>query len=164
MKLVLLVAMALVIQVTLGWSGVPEWLSALLLPMVFVVGPPLLLEERRWPHFAIALGLAWDLVLEPVVGPGAIAWSAAAVAISFVVPLVADRSPRAWAVFGALGTGLMVTVRHMALIPLGLASGLTLRYFFLSVLLTSLWCGVAGWIIALDLPSRWLGYRARKLR
>jgi hypothetical protein len=164
MKTALLIGLALVFQVGLGWPSSPTWMSSLILPMVFVVGPPLLVKERRWPHFAIALGLAWDLVLEPVVGPGAIAWSAAAVVVSIVVPLVADRSPRAWLVFGALGTVLLIVVRHLATMPLGLPSDLTLRYLTTSTLLTSLWCGLVGWIIALDLPTRWTAYRARKLR
>ena len=164
MKTVLLVVLTLIVQVTLGWPSSLVWLSAILLPMVFVVGPPLLFEERRWPHYAIALGLAWDLVLEPVVGPGAIAWSAAAVAVSTVVPLVADRSLRAWVAFGGLGTAVMIVARHLALIPLGLETDLTLRYFLTCVVLTSLWCGLVGWIIALDLPTRWNVHRARKLR
>lgn len=164
MKMVLLIGLTLVVQVGFGWPSSPSWMSNLFLPMVFVVGPPLLFKERRWPHFAIALGLAWDLVLEPVVGPGAIAWSAAAVVVSIVVPLVADRSPRAWVVFGALGTVLLIVVRHLAMMPLGLPSDLTLRYLMTSTLLTSLWCGLVGWIISLDLPSRWIAHRARKLR
>jgi len=164
MKTIFLVALTLIVQVALGWPESPGWLSAILLPMVFVVGPPLLLEERRWPHFALALGLAWDLVLEPVVGPGAIAWSAGAVAVSAVVPLVADRSPRAWLAFGALGAAIMIVVRNLALVPLGLAADLTWGYLLLSVLLTSLWCGLVGWVIALDLPARWRSHRARTLR
>jgi len=163
-KAAILLAITLVAQVALGLPESPAWLAAILLPMVFVVGPPLLMAERRWPHFALLLGLAWDLVLEPVVGPGAIAWSASAVAVGFVVPLVADRSPRAWVAFGALGTGLMIVVRHLALMPLGLAAELTGSYVLLSVVLTSLWCGLVGWIIALDLPTRWITHRARKLR
>ncbi len=164
MRTVLLVAVCLIAQIALGWPESPVWLSAILLPMVFVVGPPLLFEERRWPHFALALGLAWDLVLEPVIGPGAIAWSAAAVAVSIVVPLVADRSPRAWVAFGALGAAIMIVVRHLALMPLGLATDLTGRYLLSSVALTSLWCGLIGSIIALDLPARWRSHRSRKLR
>lgn len=164
MRTAALVVVSLIAQVALGWPVAPVWLSAVLLPMVFVVGPPLLLEERRWPHFALALGLAWDLVLEPVVGPGAIAWSAAAVAVGFVVPLVADRSPRAWLAFGALGAGMMIVVRHLALWPLGLSTGWTWRYFLISVALTSLWCGLVGSVIALDLPTRWRSHRLRKLR
>ncbi len=164
MKVALLVTLTLVAQVALGLPGSPTWMTAILLPMVFVVGAPLMMAERRWPHFALLLGLAWDLVLEPVVGPGAIAWSASAVALGFVVPLVADRSPRAWVAFGALGAGLMIVVRHLALIPLGLATELTGRYLLLSIVLTSLWCGLVGWIIALDLPTRWITHRARRLR
>lgn len=164
MKTALLVALTLVVQVALGWPSSPTWQTSILLPMVFVVGAPLMMAERRWPHFALLLGLAWDLVLEPVIGPGAIAWSASAVALGFVVPLVADRSPRAWLAFGALGAGLMIIIRHLALLPLGLATELTGRYFLLSVVLTSLWCGLVGWIIALDLPTRWISHRAKRLR
>jgi len=164
MKTTLLVVLSLIAQVALGWPEAPVWLAAVLLPMVFVVGPPLLAEERRWPHFALALGLAWDLVLEPVVGPGAIAWSAAAVTVSLVVPLVADRSPRAWLAFGALGTAMMIVVRHLALWPLGLSTAWTWRYLLTSVVATSLWCGLVGSVIALDLPTRWRSHRLRKLR
>ena len=164
MKTALFVALTFVAQLAFGLPGLPAWLTAILLPMVFIVGPPLLVEERRWPHFALLLGLVWDLVLEPVVGPGAIAWSASAVIVSAVVPLVADRSLRAWLAFGALGASLMIVVRHLALMPLGLSTQLTWHYLLLSVVLTSLWCGLVGWIIALDLPSRWVTYRARKLR
>jgi hypothetical protein len=164
MRTAILLTLTLVAQVALGWPESPTWLTAILLPMVFVVGAPLLKADRRWPHFALLLGLVWDLVLEPVIGPGAIAWSAAAVVLSFVVPLVADRSPRAWLAFGALGSFLMIIVRHLALMPLGLATDLTGHYLLLSVVLTSLWCGLVGWIIALDLPTKWITHRARKLR
>lgn len=164
MNTAFLLVVIFVAQVVLGWPVSPGWLSTILLPMVFVVGPPLLMQERRWPHFALLLGLVWDLLFEPVIGPGAIAWSAAAVAVSAVAPLVADRSPRAWWAFGALGAGLMIVVRHIALIPLGVSTDLTWRYLLFSIGLTSLWCGVVGWVIALDLPSRWRARRARKLR
>ncbi len=164
MNTTFLLVVIFVAQVVLGWPVSPGWLSTILLPMVFVVGPPLLMEERRWPRFALLLGLVWDLLFEPVIGPGAIAWSAAAVAVSAVAPLVADRSPRAWSAFGALGAGLMILVRHIALIPLGMSTDLTWRYLLFSIGLTSLWCGVVGWVIALDLPSRWRARRARKLR
>ena len=164
MKTAALVVVAMVVQVALGWPPAPGWLSAILLPMVFIVAPPMLIAERRWPHGAIVLGLLWDLVFEPVIGPGAIAWSAAAVALSALAPLVADRSPRAWFAFGAIGAALMIVVRHLALLPLGLASDLTTRSLLTSVFLTSIWCGLVGWIIALDLPSRWRAHRARKLR
>jgi hypothetical protein len=164
MKTVVLVVVTLVTQVALGWPGAPGWLATVFLPMVFIVAPPLLIEERRWPHRALLLGLAWDLTLEPVIGPGTIAWSASAVIISMVVPLVADRSPRAWWAFGAVGTILVIVIRHLALMPLGLASPLTLRYFITSLVLTASWCALVGWIIALDLPARWRRHRARTLR
>jgi hypothetical protein len=164
MKIVLLMVATLIVQVAFGWPGAPAWLSMVLLPMAFIVAPPMLLAESRWPHFALLLGLLWDLLLEPVVGPGAIAWSAAAVVLFILVPLVADRSPRAWLAFGALGTVVLVSVRNLALIPLGLATDLTIRSLLLSALLTSVWCGLVGWIIAMDLPARWRSHRARKLR
>lgn len=164
MKTTLLAGVTLLVQATLGWPVFPGWMATILLPMVFIIGPPLLVEERRWPHFALVLGLAWDLLLEPVVGPGAIAWSAAAVAVTTVTPLVADRSSRAWLAFGALGATLVIVVQHVALLPLGLSTRLTLSSLATSVALTSLWCGLVGWLIALDLPQRWLRHRARKLR
>jgi len=164
MKVVFLAAATLAAQVALGLPSSPPWMAAVLLPVVFITAPPLLQSERRWPHFALLLGLAWDLMLEPVVGPGAIAWSAAAVVISLVVPLVADRSPRAWLAFGALGAALVIVVREVALLPLGMTGGLSWRSAAVSVSLTAGWCCLIGWIIALDLPSRWLRYRSRKLR
>jgi len=164
MIVALLAVATLALQVAMGLPSAPTFLAAVLLPMVFIIGPPLLVADSRWPHFALALGLAWDLMLEPVVGPGAIAWSAAAVAIGAVVPLVADRSPRAWLAFGALGATIVILIRALALVPLGLTTGLTSRSVLTSVVLTAAWCGLVGWIIALDLPSRWHSYRARKLR
>jgi hypothetical protein len=164
MIMAVLAVATLTLQVAMGLPSAPAFLAAILLPMVFIIAPPLLLADRRWPHFALALGLAWDLMLEPVVGPGTIAWSAAAVAVGAVVPLVADRSPKAWVVFGAFGTAMVILVRALALMPLGLATGLTSRSVLTSVVLTAVWCGLVGWIIALDLPSRWRAYRARKLR
>jgi hypothetical protein len=161
---VVLVALALAAQVMLGWPTWPDWMPLILLPMVFVVGPPLLVEERRWPHSALAIGLAWDLILEPVVGPGAIAWSAAAVLVSTVVPLVADRSAKAWFAFGALGTVVMLAVWQLALLPLGVASPLSWRYVVLTVCSSAAWCALVGWLLALDLPARWRTLRARKLR
>ena len=75
MKLAILIVVSLVAQVALGRPAAPDWFSLILLPTVFIIAPSLLHAERRWPHFALVLGLAWDLMLEPVVGPGAIAWS-----------------------------------------------------------------------------------------
>jgi hypothetical protein len=165
MKIALLLALSLAIQLAFGLPAAPGWLATILLPTVFIIAPPLMFAEKRWPYFAIGLGLAWDLVvLGPVIGPGAIAWSAAAVVVSTLAPLVADRSTRAWIAFGALGALVMILVRHVALLPLGLATTLEWEYVLTSTLLTSLWCGLVGWVFALDLPSRWRSYRARKLR
>lgn len=164
MRIAVLVVAALVAQVVLGWPGAPWWLASILLPMVFVVGPPLRQTERSWPHAAIAIGLAWDLVLEEVVGPGAIAWSATAVLLGALVPLVADRSPRAWFAFGGIGALLMNVARAAVRMPLGLSSDLTWQTLAVSVLLTALWCGLVGWVLTLDLPQRLRARRARKLR
>lgn len=164
MTLLLLALAVLLLQIVLGLPGAPSWCAAVFLPMVFIVGGPLRSAERRWPHSAIGLGLAWDVLFEPVIGPGAIAWSAAAVVLGAVVPLVADRSPKAWTAFGALGATLVIVVRYLALLPLGLAAALSWSSALTTILLTAFWCGLVGWVIALDLPVRWRGYRARKLR
>jgi hypothetical protein len=164
MKVVVFAVGSLFAQYALGFPGAPSWFVAPLLPMVFIVGPTLRLTERRWPHYALLLGLGWDLIFEPVIGPGAIAWSAAAVVVGALVPLVADRSSRAWFVFGALGAYVMVTMRHLALIPLGLSFDLTWTYVVLTIVLTASWCGLVGWLLALDVPQRWRLFRARKLR
>ena len=164
MKIALLFVVTLVAQITFGWPGAPWWSASILLPMVFIVGPPLIQTERRWPHAAIAIGLAWDLVLEEVVGPGAIAWSATAVLIGVLVPLVADRSPRAWFAFGGIGALQMNVVRAAVRVPLGLSTDLAWQTLMISVLLTALWCGLVGFVLSLDLPQRLRAHRARKLR
>lgn len=163
-RLLLVVAVVLALQTALGLPGAPPWSASILLPMVFVVGPPLLTAERRWPHAVLALGLAWDLMFEPVIGPGAIAWSATAVITTHLVPLVADRTPRAWFAFGGLGAVLLFSIRELTLMPLGLGGSLVWPAVGLSAALTATWCGIVGWIIAIDLPSRWRRRRSRKLR
>lgn len=161
---VLLAAAAFAVQIALGLPAMPSWTAAILVPMVFVVAQPMMITERRWPHYAIILGLVWDLLLEPVVGPGAIAWSAAAVLLGLLAPLVADRSPWAWLAFGGLGAVIVTLVRHLALIPLGLATALSVGWVLTTAILTALWCGFVGWIASLDLRARWRRYRARRLR
>ena len=73
----LLVVATFVVQRMLGLPGVPVWAGDVWLPMVWLVGLSLLHPRSRWPYAGIALGLAWDVTLELLVGPGGIAWSAA---------------------------------------------------------------------------------------
>lgn len=164
MKTVLLVSLTLIAQRALGWPGLPPWTGFLLLPMVWIVGPPLERHEHRWIYLAIPLGLAWDLLLEEVVGPGGISWSGAALALSLLAGIIADRTPKAWLALGAAGAAVVLVVRFVAMLPLGVPTDLTLRRLALSVVATGAWCGLVGWLRSLDLRSRWRAFRARKLR
>ena len=164
MRIVVLAAVTLAIQRALGWPGGPPWATLLLLPMVFLVAPAMLHHDRRWVQFAIVLGLAWDIVLESVIGPGGIAWSACALVIAWLAGIVADRSARAWFAFGAVGAAIMTLARRVALLPLGISEAWRWTDLALCVGLTALWCGFVGWILGLDIPTRWRRHRARKLR
>jgi len=140
-RLVLLVILTLVAQRALSSPGLPSWPAEIILPAVWIVAPPLRHHRPRWPYLALLIGIGWDLLMEPVVGPGGIAWSAAAA--------------------GAL---ILILVRQMALMPLGLASFPTLDLLTRTVVFTAVWCGLVGGILSLDLPSRWRSYRVRTLR
>ena len=164
MRIVVLVAVTLAVQRALGWPGEPQWASLLLLPMVFLVGPAMLYHDRRWVHLAIALGLAWDIVLESVIGPGGIAWSAGALVIARLAGIVADRSAKAWFTFGAVGAAIVTLARRLALLLLGVSEAWRWTDLALCVGLTAAWCALVGWTLGLDLPTRWRRYRARKLR
>ncbi len=144
-------------------SGLPAWSADILLPTVWIVAPPLLHRQPRWPYHALLLGLGWDLLLEPVVGPGGIAWSAAALAVSALAGLVAHRSARAWAGFGAAAVLTVFAIRYIACLPLRLATMPSVEHLVRSIVFTALWCGLVGWLIGLDLPTRWQRYRARRL-
>ncbi len=163
-KIILLAALTLAAQRLLGVPPVPAFLSLVILPMVWVVANVLLQSERHWPYEVLLLGLAWDLLFGPVVGPGGIAWTAASFALFWMASVVADRSPKAWAAFGSVGTLVMHLVHRLALIPLGLASFPTLPDVLWSAVLTGIWSGLAGTILALDVGKRWRAYRVRKLR
>ena len=78
--------------------------------------------------------------------------------------LVADRSPKAWAAFGALGAAVVLVVQRLAVLPLGLGTSWNLPSMFRIVLFTALWCGAIGIFSTLNLPKHWRVYRARKLR
>jgi cell shape-determining protein MreD len=164
LKITILAAATLVIQRALGMPGMPAWCSHIIFPMVWLVALSLLRKERHWPYEALLLGLAWDLLFGPVVGPGGIAWTAACLSLYGLASVVADRSPRAWVAFGAVGALVVVLVRRLALMPLDLATSLTFGGLAWSALLTGLWCGVVGVALAFDLADHWRAYRVRKLR
>ena len=164
MKYFGLALLALFVQRLLGMPGLPPWSAEILLPMALIVAMSLKGHERHWPYEALLLGLGWDAVLEPVVGPGGIAWSAAALCLLAVARLVADRSPKSWAAFGAIGAAVFLVVQRLAMLPLGLGISWNLPSMIRTVLFTALWCGAVGTVSSLDLPNRWRAYRVRKLR
>ncbi len=163
-RLILPVLLTLLIQRTLGMPGLPPWTAEIILPVVWIVAAALLKRERGWPYEALLIGLSWDVLLEPVIGPGGIAWTAACLALYSLASLVADRSPKAWVGLGLVGAAVVTLVRQAALVPLGLPFSLTLSHWLRSVLFTGAWCGLVGIILALDLPGQWRNHRARKLR
>ena len=163
-KFVLLIGLTLAAQRLLAVPPLPAFLSLFILPMVWIVADALSEKERHWPYEAILLGLAWDLLFGPVIGPGGIAWSAASFGLYGMASVVADRSPKAWAAFGAVGAAVMHLFQKLAAIPLGLANSPTLPNLVWSALFTGLWCGLVGMVLYLDIGKRWRAYRVRKLR
>lgn len=161
---VLLALAALAAQRLLAVPGMPPVLTDCLLPMVLVVAQRLDRPATGLPWAVLGLGLAWDLTLEPVVGPGGIAWSAAALAIARLAALIADRSPATWFVTGAVGAVVVVVVRGAAWVPLGIGGLPSVLEVVSAAVLTGTWCGAVGGALALDLPSRWRVWRARRLR
>jgi hypothetical protein len=164
LRILLLAAATLVLQRILGLPGLPAWAPEIVLPMALIVGSILRSNEKRWPFEALLLGLSWDLLLEPVVGPGGIAWTATSLCLMAMGGFVADRSAKSWTAFGVVGALVLTTVYHLTLLPLGLASSLTLSSLLRTATLTGLWCGLVGVVLALDLPKQWRAYRVRKLR
>ena len=163
-KIAILAALTLALQRVLGMPGMPAWFGHFILPMIWVVAASLVRKERHWPYEALLLGLAWDLLFGPVVGPGGIAWSAACLSLYGLASVVADRSPRAWAAFGAVGAVVVILVQRLAVMPLGLETFLTFSQLVWSALLTGLWYGFVGTVLALDLGKHWRAYQVRKLR
>ncbi len=163
-RLILPVLLTLLVQRMLGLPGLPSWTAEILLPVVWIVASALLVRDRGWPWAALALGLVWDLLLEPVVGPGGIAWSAAGVALYALANVVADRSAKAWVGFGGAAAAVIFVVHHLALLPLGLAPSFTAMHLIRTTLLTGAWCGIVKIGIDLDLPDQLRAYRVRKLR
>lgn len=164
MILIALIALSLLGQRLFGAPGMPPWAGELLLPMAFVVG--LALRHKPWRSAipGLWLGLAWDVALEQVVGPGGIAWCAAGLATRAVGGMLADRSTRAWAVLGGLGALLVVLTRAAVELPLGGLTSFGVDHVLRSVALTAGWCGLVGWVRGLDLPGRWRLHRSRRLR
>jgi len=162
-KLAAGVAVTLLLQRLLGTPGVPAVLSLVVLPMVWLVAPPML--HRRVPPVLLGVltGLGWDLLMEPIVGLGGIAWSGAALVVVWVTGRVADRSPRAWAVVGALGALVVTALRALAALPLGVVSLPSPAVVLLGALATGVWCGLAGWLIHADLPARYRRFSSRRL-
>lgn len=163
-KVVLLVLLTLLAQRLLGMPGLPAWTTEIILPTAWLVAGAFSRMERGWPYHALALGLAWDLLFEPVIGPGGIAWSAACLGLYSLASVVADRTPKAWVGFGIVGVSIVLVVQKAALLPLGFGPSFSLSHWLRSALLTGAWCGVVGLALALDLPGRWRANRARKLR
>jgi fumarate reductase subunit D len=102
--------------------------------------------------------------LEPIVGPGGIAWSTAALVVVKLANFVADRSSKAWFAFGAVGTVVVLVVHRLVLMLLGVNEPWRWIDLASSVGVTALWCGLVGFVLSLDVPARWRAYRARKLR
>ncbi|MDX2437484.1 MAG: hypothetical protein QNL88_10580 [Acidobacteriota bacterium] len=163
-RLIIPVLLTLLAQRMLGMPGMPPWAAEVLLPMAWIVAAALLQKEHGWPYQALVIGLAWDVLFEPVIGPGGIAWSAACLALYAFAGLVADRSPKAWVGFGLIGAAIVTLVHRAALVPLGLPFSLTLGHWLRLVAFTGLWCGLVGAILKLDFPGQWQAYRSRKLR
>lgn len=163
-KTIAIAALTLIAQLALRAPGLPVWPTEIILPTVLIVAASLRSRERHWPYAALLLGLGWDLLLEPVIGPGGIAWSAAALCLHALASVVADRSTKAWIGFGAVGA-LVVTLAHeAALLPLGLSNSMTLPHVIRTAVFSGVWCGLVSGILVLDIPRRWRAYRVRKLR
>lgn len=163
MKWGLLFIASFIVQRLLGLPGLPSWGSGLLVPAVWLVVVATRAERPSPLLVGLGVGAVWDIVMEPVLGPGAIAWSAAAVVLAWTASWVADRSPRIWAALGALAAAAVHLVHWLALLPLGVATPLRWRWLVLSVTLTGLWCGLVGWSLTVDLAGRWALYRRRRL-
>ena len=164
MKTAILIVLTLVAQRMLVLPGMPSWGAVVLLPAAWVVGFSL---DRKYEHpflFGVALGLAMDLLLQPLVGPGGIAWSLASLVARWAAARVAARSPLTWAGMGALVAALVPLGRSLAEAPFGVAAAPIPQNFLAGVALTSLWCGLVGWALSLNVPERWRRMRTRKLR
>ena len=159
-----LVAITLVIQRLLGHPQILPLATALLLPMPWIIGPPLLDFDRRWYWLSFPIGIGWDLFFEPVVGIGAIAWSAPALLTWIVTSIAAERRAHAWFVAGAGGTVVFWLIRSICSMPLDLPGTPTWPWIGISALLTGTWCVVVHVVMVLDFPARWRRRQASRLR
>lgn len=164
LKIVVLVTLTLTAQRLLGHPKVFPPAAALLLPMPWLIGPPLLDFDRRWYWLSFSIGLGWDLLFEPVIGIGAIAWSAAALAIWAGTSIAAERRLRAWFAAGVAGTLVFWLFRSLCLLPLGMSGAPTWAWIGGSAVLTGIWCTTVRGVMILDPSSRWKQHRARRLR
>jgi hypothetical protein len=163
-KVISLAALTLIAQRAVGTPGLPMWPSEILFPTAVIVAAVLRSRERHWPYEALLLGLGWDLLLEPVVGPSGIAWSAAALCLQTLASIVANRSTTAWMSFGAVAAFVITLVHELTLLPLGLGTSMTVPHLVRTIILSGLWCGLVNTVLVLDIPARWRTYRVRKLR
>ncbi len=164
MKLAVAVVLSYVVQWILGMPAFPTWAQGVLLPMVWVVGPPMRHSTRHVFLTGLGLGLAWDLLFEPIVGPGAIAWSAAALIVAWTVRRVGKHSALSWGLLGAGGTALVAGCRFLSLLPLGRAASPPLVQIAAGTVGTGLVCSVAALILGMNLPGRIRRYRRGRLR
>jgi len=164
-KIVVLIVATLLAQRMFGAPGAPAWLACVQLTTVWVVAPVLRRQDPRWLYAALVLGIAWDVALDqPVIGPGGIAWSAAAVVVAALAGVIADRSPKAWFAYGAVAAVTSAGALELARWPLGLATQPSLRFLVTTAALSAAWCGVVGWLLTVDFAARWRRYQGRRLR
>ncbi len=164
MKTLLLVILTFLGQRLLGHPGAPAGATDLWLPLIWVVWPPLK-TDRSWPFWGlVALGLAWDLAMEPIIGPGGIAWSAAGFAVVAMARRVADRSPIAWGAAGALAAAVVLLIRHLALMPLGLARPWLWLPAIRTIAMAAIYCALVVALTSLDVKGFWHRVQRRRLR
>ncbi len=163
-RLVVLFILTLAGQRLLGSISAHPLAAALLLPMPWIIAPPLLRLDLNWYWLAFPLGLGWDIVFEPVIGPGAVAWSVPALLTWIGASIVAERKAPMWFVAGAAGTILFWSVRALCMIPLDLPAMPTWHWLGISAALTGLWCVLVQTVLTQDIPGRWRSYRSRRLR
>jgi hypothetical protein len=164
LKILALVTVTLAVQRLLGHPKASILATALLLPMPWLIGPPLLDFDRRWYWLSFPIGIGWDLLFEPVIGIGAIAWSVPALMAWMVTSIAAERRAGAWFAAGAGGTVVFWLIRSICSMPLDLPGTPTWSWIGASALMTGVWCTVVYGVMALDLPARWRQHQIRRLR
>ncbi len=159
-----LVLLTLVVQRLMAHPALPEIAGELWLPVVWLVWPPLR-QDRNWPLWAlVVLGLCWDVLMEPVIGPGGISWSAAGLAVGWAARRIAGRSPAAWAGAGALAAAMVLSTRWLSLLPLGLHLPIAWPAAGRVVLMAALLCAAVGTVARVDVAEARRRFRRRRLR